>query len=197
MLEFMHHHSNVIYQPDFDSKYYSGINPYTLGFAIFSDLKRMSISPTEEDFKWFPSIAGKVSWQETFRSIVENYKDETFVLQFLSPTVIRDLHLFEIHDEINKDHVLISHIHDEFGYKAIRKSLSEWYNRARYVPDIQVLDVCVYGDRCLTLDYTSLDEKEILISQAKNVIDYVRFLWGFPVKLIGDGDVSKVLVEVK
>ena len=197
MLEFMHHHSNVIYQPDFDSKYYAGINPYTLGFAIFSDLKRMSISPTEEDFKWFPSIAGKESWQETFRSIVENYKDETFVLQFLSPTVIRDLHLFEIHDEINKDHVLISHIHDEFGYKAIRKSLSEWYNRARYVPDIQVLDVCVYGDRCLTLDYTSLDEKEILISQAKNVIDYVRFLWGFPVKLIGDGDVSKVLVEVK
>ena len=197
MLEFMHHHSNVIYQPDFDSKYYAGINPYTLGFAIFSDLKRMSISPTEEDFKWFPSIAGKMSWQETFRSIVENYKDETFVLQFLSPTVIRDLHLFEIHDEINKDHVLISHIHDELGYKAIRKSLSEWYNRARYVPDIQVLDVCVYGDRCLTLDYTSLDEKEILISQAKNVIDYVRFLWGFPVKLIEDGNVSKVLVEVK
>ena len=32
MLEFMHHHSNVIFQPGFDSKFYSGLNPYTLGF---------------------------------------------------------------------------------------------------------------------------------------------------------------------
>ena len=49
MMEFYHNHSNVIFQPGFDSKYYSGLNPYTLGFNIFMDLKRMSLEPTEED----------------------------------------------------------------------------------------------------------------------------------------------------
>ncbi|MGI9409628.1 MAG: SpoVR family protein, partial [Hyphomicrobiaceae bacterium] len=32
MLEFMHSHSSVIYQPSFDSGHYSGMNPYALGF---------------------------------------------------------------------------------------------------------------------------------------------------------------------
>ena len=58
MLEFLHNHSNVIFQPGFDSKYYSGINPYTLGFNILKDIKRMSLEPTDEDYKWFPTIAG-------------------------------------------------------------------------------------------------------------------------------------------
>ncbi len=30
MMEFLQSHTNVIYQPAFDSPYYSGINPYTL-----------------------------------------------------------------------------------------------------------------------------------------------------------------------
>jgi spore cortex formation protein SpoVR/YcgB (stage V sporulation) len=99
MMEFFHHHSHVIFQPGFDSQNYSGLNPYTLGFNIFTDLKRMSLNPTEEDKKWFPEIAGKGNWAETFRYIVENFKDETFVLQYLSPKVIRDMKLFSIVDE--------------------------------------------------------------------------------------------------
>jgi spore cortex formation protein SpoVR/YcgB (stage V sporulation) len=51
MLEFLHNHSNVIFQPSFDSKYYSGLNPYTLGFNILKDIKRMSLEPTDEDYK--------------------------------------------------------------------------------------------------------------------------------------------------
>ena len=34
MLEFMHSHSSVIYQPSFDSGHYGGMNPYALGFAM-------------------------------------------------------------------------------------------------------------------------------------------------------------------
>ena len=65
MLEFFHHHSNVIFQPGFDSQYYSGLNPYTLGFNILSDLKRMSLNPTDEDKVWLPDIAGKGNWKES------------------------------------------------------------------------------------------------------------------------------------
>ena len=129
MMEFLHHHSNVIYQPAFDSLHYSGINPYALGFAIFSDIKRMSLEPTTEDLQWFPDIAGKGNWKNDFLSIVENFKDETFVLQYLSPKVIRDFRLFEVEDLQEKDFYTISNIHNEQGYKAVRAHLAATYNR--------------------------------------------------------------------
>ena len=188
MQEFFHHHSNVIFQPDFESKYYSGINPYTLGFNIFADIKRMSLNPTEEDKKWFPDIAGKGDWAEVFRYIVENFKDETFVLQYLSPKVIRDMKLFSIDDKEDDDHYEVEAIHDEQGYRKVRQSLSENYNRARYIPEIQVFNVDVYGDRTLTLSYTSNNEKDINLHNIDEILEAISDLWGFNVRLIQDDD---------
>jgi spore cortex formation protein SpoVR/YcgB (stage V sporulation) len=193
MQEFFHHHSNVIFQPGFDSKYYSGLNPYTLGFNILMDLKRMSIEPTDEDKKWFPDIAGKENWKELFLYIVDNFKDDTFILQYLSPKVIRDMKLFEISDKKEDKHYEVSHIHDEYGYKSIRKSLSESYNRCRYVPDIQIYDVDIYGDRTLTLEYTPNDSRELDTKEVDKVLPHIKYLWGFPVKLVkNDTVISKL-----
>ena len=47
MLEFLHSHTNVVAQPEYNSKYYSGINPYALGFNMFIDLRRICEHPTE------------------------------------------------------------------------------------------------------------------------------------------------------
>ena len=196
MVEFFHHHSNVIYQPGFDSKYYSGLNPYTLGFNIFQDLKRMSLEPTEEDLRWFPDIAGKGNWKETFLYIVENFKDETFVLQYLSPKVIRDMRLFQITDENESEHYQITAIHNDKGYKEVRKSLSEFYNRSRYVPDIQVYNVDVSGNRGLTLEYTPLDGKELNVVEVDKVLPHIKFLWGFPVRLIKKESGRTVTISV-
>ena len=62
MLEFLKSHTNVVYQPAFDSNAYGGINPYALGFAMFSDLRRICEQPTAEDRAWFPELAGS-DWQ--------------------------------------------------------------------------------------------------------------------------------------
>jgi stage V sporulation protein R len=195
MLEFMHHHSNVIFQPGFDSKFYSGLNPYTLGFNIFSDLKRMSLDPTPEDLQWFPDIAGKGNWAENFRWIVENFKDETFVLQYLSPKVMRDMRLFEISDEQDSNFYKVSSIHNEKGYKKVRQSLSEFYNRSRYVPDIQVYNVDVYGNRSLTLEYTPLDGRELDINEVDKVLPHIKYLWGFPVKMVQRGQEKLTVIS--
>jgi stage V sporulation protein R len=193
MLEFYHNHSNVIMQPGFDSPYYSGLNPYTLGFNIFSDIKRMSLNPTKEDLEWFPKIAGKGDWKEQFLYIVENFKDETFVLQYLSPKVIRDMKLFEIDDQQSNSYYEVSSIHNDAGYRKVRQSLSEFYNRSRYVPDIQVFDVDVYGDRTLTLQYTSESKKGLDYASAMKVAPHVEYLWGFPVRIVEDG--KEILVS--
>jgi spore cortex formation protein SpoVR/YcgB (stage V sporulation) len=49
----------------------------------------------------------------------------------------------------------------------------------------------------LTLDYTSTDNRTILKEKAEKVIEYVHYLWGFPVKLIVDGDMGNIISEVK
>ena len=48
MLEFLHSHSNVVMQPEYNSPHYSGINPYALGFNMFMDIKRICQEPTEK-----------------------------------------------------------------------------------------------------------------------------------------------------
>jgi len=187
MQEFYHNHSNVIFQPGFDSKFYSGLNPYTLGFNIFQDLKRMSLNPTREDIEWFPHIAGKGNWIENFKYIVENFKDETFVLQYLSPKVIRDMRLFEIDDQMGNSYYEVSSIHNENGYKKVRESLSQSYNRSRYVPDIQIFDVDVFGDRTLTLEHNPINKRGLDSNEIRKVLPYVEHLWGFPVRIIENG----------
>ena len=84
MMEILHSHTSVVYQPPFDSKFYSGINPYALGFAMMTDIRRICEQPTEEDKHWFPDFAG-ADWLETLHFAMKNFKDESYVLQFLSP----------------------------------------------------------------------------------------------------------------
>ena len=54
MLEFLHSHTNVVFQPDFDDPRYSGINPYALGFAMMRDIERICTEPTAEDRELVP-----------------------------------------------------------------------------------------------------------------------------------------------
>ncbi|MGH8729314.1 MAG: SpoVR family protein, partial [Burkholderiales bacterium] len=92
MMEFLQSHTNVVYQPPFDSPHYNGINPYTLGFGIYSDIRRICEDPTEEDRRWFPDLAGS-DWVKAVDFAMRNFKDESFIAQFLSPKLIRDLKL--------------------------------------------------------------------------------------------------------
>src|SRR5205085_379304 len=67
MLEFLHSHSSVIFQPAFNDRRFGGLNPYALGFAMMNDIKRISTEPSPEDREWFPEFAGRGDWMETLR----------------------------------------------------------------------------------------------------------------------------------
>ena len=84
-LEFLQSHTNVVFQPDFDHPYFSGFNPYALGFAVMQDIERIVTSPDDEDYEWFPDIAGTGDAMEVLRDIWANYRDESFLSQFLAP----------------------------------------------------------------------------------------------------------------
>ncbi|MGD9603930.1 MAG: SpoVR family protein [Gammaproteobacteria bacterium] len=181
MLEILTSHTNVIAQPHFENRHYSGINPYALGFAMMSDIRRICEDPTDEDRKWFPDIAG-TDWLVTLDFAMRNFKDESFIAQYLSPRLIRELRLFAVVDDDRQKEYEISAIHDERGYRHVRQALAEQYNLGSREPDIQVHAVDRRGDRSLLLRHTPHERRPLGGSTAE-VLKHVARLWGFPVRL--------------
>lgn len=183
MIEFMKSHSGVINQPSYNSKYYSGsLNPYTLGFNMMQDIRRICENPTDEDKEWFPDIAGG-DWVKTLDFAMRNFKDESFILQFLSPHLMRELKLFTIlDDDVNED-IEVMAIHDEFGYKRVREALAAQYNIGNRDPNIQVFSVDKRGDRSLTLHHTRFNRKPLDEESSQEVLKHIHRLWGFDVHL--------------
>ncbi|MGM0825150.1 MAG: SpoVR family protein [Pseudomonadota bacterium] len=182
MLEFLQSHAAVINQPAFDSPYYSGINPYALGFAIFMDIKRICEAPTEEDRHWFPDIAG-TPWRETLEFAMRNFKDESFIQQFLSPKVMRDHKLFLVVDDDQEEMLEVAAIHNEQGYRQVREALATQYALSVREPNIQVVEAAIRGDRSLTLHHVQ-DSRRPLARSVYPVIRHLQKLWGFPVHLV-------------
>jgi len=182
MLEFLQSHTNVIYQPSFDTPGFSGINPYTLGFAMYSDIRRMCENPTEEDIRFFPEQAGS-NWLDTVHHAMANYKDESFILQFLSPKVIRDLKLFSIVDDESESTIEITAIHDDQGYLQLREALADQHNISKQEPDIQVWNVALRGDRSMTLRHLQQNSVPLDEEDTKEVLKHVHRLWRFDVHL--------------
>ena len=195
MLEFLHSHTNVVFQPGFDSPSFNGINPYALGFAMYMDIKRICERPDEEDRRWFPDIAGS-DWRKTLDFAMRNYKDESFVAQFLSPRLMRHFHLFAICDEQDKPELQVAAIHNDEGYHHLRQSLSNQYNLSMNEPDIQVWNVDMRGDRKLTLRYTPAQRIPLADSHPE-VMMHLRRLWGFDVRLesIGPAETIELLYD--
>ncbi|KUJ85569.1 SpoVR family protein [Ruegeria marisrubri] len=187
MFEILHNHTNVLTQPDFDDPRFSDLNPYAIGFAIMQDIQRICDDPTEEDREWFPDIAGSRDWRNVLKDAWANYRDESFVQQFLSPNVIRRLKLFSLVDEEGSPYYTVDAIHDERGYRKIQEVLSQNFSVSMMDPDIQVVDVDLAGDRCLRLRHFKrhgipLDEKT-----REKTLANLRHLWGYDVE-IDDAD---------
>ena len=181
MIEWLKSHTNVIFQPPVGHPAYSGINPYALGFAMYTDIKRICENPTDEDREWFPSFAG-APWLPTLDHAMRNFKDESFVGQYLSPKVMRDMRLFAIVDDENAENLSVSAIHDVSGFRRVREALSRQYDLSSREPDIQVWNVNLRGDRSLTLRHTQNNNRP-LHESAQEVLKHVARLWGFGVQL--------------
>jgi len=184
MLEFMHSHSSVVMQPGFDDSRYYGINPYALGFAMMRDIKRMCLDPTDEDRRWFPDIAGNGAPMETLKDAWANFRDESFIHQYLSPKVIRDFRLFHIRNKSDDHAVRVEAIHDEQGYRDVRRLLARQYDVSQQDPDIQVTDADLSGSRRLVLTHFVRDGILLDKDECDRTLMHVARLWGFRVRLV-------------
>ena len=182
MLEFMHSHCNAIYQPGFDQRGYSGINPYALGFAMMRDIRRICERPSDEDRHWFPKLAGG-DWQKELDFAMRNFKDESFIAQYLSPRVIREFRLFAVADHQRKEKLEIDSIHDDAGYRRVRHLLAEQLTRDARLPDIQVVRYEQDGDRSLSLQHRVFRGRPVAENEANETLKHLTRLWGFAVNI--------------
>lgn len=180
----------------------SQINPYTLGLDICKDIVRISgmteadaaifdpwidaSGPTEEDKQWFP-WAGDRAWRERLRHAWAAYTDETFILQFLSPHVMRKWGFFVA--ENRSDHYLVTDtIHErqggETGYERVRFALSQEQTIDAKLPKIVVDSVDLEDTRKLTLRYIPRQGMSLVEEEAAGALAAAEDLWGHEVDLI-------------
>ena len=183
MLEFLHLHSSVIAQPGFDHPRYGGINPYALGFAMCRDIERICTEPTAEDREWFPEIAGNGRPVETLKRAWADFRDESFVRQYLSPRLIREFRLFRLDDDPDDEALVVGAIHDERGYRRIRSALADAHDPGESRPRIEVVDADLRGSRRLRLAHTVRRGRTLDALEARRTLRHLGYLWGYTVVL--------------
>ena len=183
MLEILHNHTNVLTQLGFDDPRFGGINPYALGFAAMQDIRRICEEPTGEDEEWFPEFAGTGDWRAVLKRAWADFRDESFIQQFLSPEVMRRFRMFTLTDEEDDPYFTVSGIHDERGYRLVRDTLAQSFDVSVSDPDIQVVDVDMLGDRRLKLQHAQRDGVPLEPESREATLAHVRRLWGYDVVL--------------
>ena len=196
MLEFLHSHSSVVFQPTYRDRRFGGMNPYALGFAMMRDLQRIAEKPTAEDKDWFPDIAGCGDAMSVLRSGWADFRDESFIHQYMSPQLIRDFRFFTLEDDAEDVEMEVSAIHDEAGYRAIRRKLAAQYDVAATDPHIEVVEANLSGNRRLVLRHLVREDKILDKNEAERTLQCLANLWGHRVKLLEiEEDTDDVLVE--
>ena len=195
-LEFLQSHTNVVFQPDFDDQRFSEFNPYALGFAMMRDIERIVSSPDDEDREWFPNIAGTGDVMTVLRDVWANYRDESFISQFLSPRLMRSWRMFHLHDDPQETAgIRVDAIHDERGYRRVRRELARQYDVGYLDPNIEVVDVDLAGDRRLMLRHVVVKGAQLNETDARRVLQHLADLWSYDVSLVEVDARDNVLKE--
>jgi spore cortex formation protein SpoVR/YcgB (stage V sporulation) len=194
-LEFLQSHTNVVFQPGYDDPRFSGFNPYALGFAMMQDIERIVSGPDDEDREWFPNIAGTGDVMAVLRDVWANYRDESFISQFLSPRLMRQMRMFHLHDDPSESAgIRVDAIHNERGYRRIRSELSRQHDVGWIDPNIEVVDVDLAGDRRLLLRHTVVNGSVLDEADAKRVLQHLADLWSYDV-LLREVDASDTVLK--
>ena len=144
----------------------------------------MVVEPQTEDREWFPEIAGTKDVMAVLRNIWANYRDESFISQFLSPRLMRQMRMFQLHDDpADSEHISVDAIHNERGYRRVRRELARQYDIGFIDPNIEIVDVDLAGDRRLLLRHSVVNGALLNEGDAKLVLQHLADLWSYDVSL--------------
>lgn len=180
MIEFYAMHSNVLWQRPMTS-----LNPYKLGFMIFMEIKRLCEGKNldDEDRKYGAGLIGK-DWREETHKAMSEYRDETFILQFLTPKIARELQLFSIRD--NGPHIdkyVVMETTRQYSFEDLRQRLADQHRRDYFVPDLQATRIDRNQNNRLVIQHNLQDDRPLDERSTNAVLMYLARLWQHDVVL--------------
>lgn len=152
-MEFLKRHHQVI------RPHPGGLNPYHLGFTIFSALE-------------------KRFGREKLFEVREIECDRSFIRRYLTRELCEELHLFEYFAA--EAQVEVTEVADEKGWEKIRDRLSSLTGMGS-IPVIAVKEV-IPRDQSLLLEH-EWDGRDLELTYAGETLKYLVELWGRPVEL--------------
>ena len=97
---------------------------------------------------------------------------------------MRQFRMFRLLDDVAKPYLLVDDIHDDAGYREIRRALARSYDPSNFYVDIEIVDVDLAGDRCLRLEHRTHPGQLLSEQDARASLRHLAELWGYEVKLI-------------
>ena len=111
---------------------------------------------------------------------------------------MRDLRLFALHDDAEAPKMEVTAIHNDKGYREIRRMLARHYDASVQDPDIRIIDADLSSTRRLTLSHTVRRGKLLSKHDCDRTLQHLAQLWGHHVKLLEiDAVTGKTLRELQ
>lgn len=179
MFEILHSHANVCNHKDGVVGF--SLNPYKLGYSMFKDIKRMSLTPNNNDYELFPEIAGTLDWVKNIEYAMRNFNDSSFVMQYLSPTLIKDLKLYQmsfnrkLFEDISE--FKVDNIQSPFDFEKLRKRLASSYELYYNKPLISI-DAFDKTNAILDISYDNFNNRSMCEEDKSELIVYIQLLMG-------------------
>ncbi|MFN3701750.1 MAG: SpoVR family protein [Alphaproteobacteria bacterium] len=182
-------------------------NPYMLGFSILEDVVRICKDPTDEDREWF-HFAGNPNWLPIVKHAIFNSFDETYIEQYLSPKVMRDLRMFTLGmaedqdlDEEERmmkkyydiDYAMIKDVQTQDGFRKIRAQLARDNRITEKLPSVAFANYQEMTDRCLILHHHVLNDQRLDPQDTQLVLELMHNQWKHPVVIESIDEHGKVL----
>jgi spore cortex formation protein SpoVR/YcgB (stage V sporulation) len=91
--------------------------------------------------------------------------------------------------------IRVDAIHDERGFRRLRRELAKQYDVGFIDANIEVVDVDLAGDRRLMLRHAVVKGAQLNESDARRVLQHLADLWSYDVSLVEVDASDKVLKE--
>ena len=182
MIEWLKSHTNVIFQPPVGHRAYSGINPYALGFAMYTDIKRICEQPDRRGPRLVPeprgnALAAGAAPRDAQLQGRELHRPVPVAQGHPRPAPVRDPR----RRAPGAPARLGDPRHRRLPRSA-RGAVAPVRPRRRASPTSRCWSVDLRGDRSLTLRHTRHNNRP-LHEGAQEVLKHVARLWGFGVNL--------------
>ena len=171
-LEFLVDHTNVGYQQ-------YALNPYGIGCKLFTHIKEETINPTKAS-EWL-NLESK-DWLVNIDTAMRNYKDESFVTQYLSDKFIDNEKMWVLEDDLELPYMEVTQIAS--NPEEVREELTKYYSFSERIPTVVISEYdSLLNDLTIEIRRTN---KTVDQGDVEEITQWIANLMGGGVQVIYD-----------